>query len=76
MIGMTKGGLRRPGRRSGPCAGTGERSAAAWSTLSGTIYLIRGEEEEGELLRARADCDIQDFLGQLSESMRSQAPSA
>lgn len=54
---------------------TGQRSAAAWSTLSAAVYAIRGADEEDELLRAMADRDLQEFLGELGRDIRDQAPS-
>lgn len=54
----------------------GQRSALAWSTLSSAIYAIRGADEEDELLRGRADRDIEDFLDRLGQLMRDNPPSA
>ncbi|WP_061291893.1 UvrD-helicase domain-containing protein [Azotobacter vinelandii] len=54
---------------------TGQRSAAAWSTLSSAVYAIRGADEDDELPRDRADRDIQNFLGTLGQDIRGQAPS-
>ncbi|UJB31375.1 UvrD-helicase domain-containing protein [Chromobacterium sp. Beijing] len=54
---------------------TGQRSAAAWSTLSSAVYAIRGADEDNELLRDRADRDIQDFLGRLRQDIRDETPS-
>ncbi|SFD18831.1 Superfamily I DNA or RNA helicase [Cupriavidus sp. OV038] len=54
---------------------TGQRSAAAWSVLSSAVYAIRGADEDDELLRERADRDIQSFLGKLRQGIRGQAPS-
>ncbi|WP_454734297.1 UvrD-helicase domain-containing protein [Cupriavidus pauculus] len=54
---------------------TGQRSAAAWSTLSSAVYAIRGAEEDDELLRDRADRDIQTFLDRLRQDIGDQAPS-
>nr|WP_145546454.1 ATP-dependent helicase [Variovorax boronicumulans] len=53
----------------------GQRSAAAWTTLSSTLYAVRGAEEESEVLRARADRDMQDFLAALGAEVRGYAPS-
>ena len=58
---------------------TGQRSATAWLTLSSAVYAIRGadeEDEEDELLRDRADREIQDFLGGLGRDTRGEVPSA
>jgi superfamily I DNA/RNA helicase len=54
---------------------TGQRCAAAWSTLSSAVYAIRGADEDNELLRDRADRDIQDFLGRLGQDIRDETPS-
>lgn len=54
---------------------TGQRSAAAWSTLSSAVYTIRGVDEEDELRRDRADRDIQSFLAGLGQDIRGEAPS-
>lgn len=53
----------------------GQRRAAAWSALSSTVYAIRGADEDDELLRTRADQDIQNFLSALGQDIRGQAPS-
>lgn len=54
---------------------SGERSAAAWLTLSSAIYVIRGVDEEDEIQRYRADQDIQGFLDALGREVRVQMPS-
>lgn len=54
---------------------TGQRSAAAWSALSSTVYAIRGVDEDDELRRERADRDIQSFLGELRRDIRDAPPS-
>ncbi|TPG23475.1 UvrD-helicase domain-containing protein [Variovorax guangxiensis] len=53
----------------------GQRSATAWLKLSSAVYAIRGADEADELLRDRADRDIQDFLGRLGQDIRGEAPS-
>jgi superfamily I DNA/RNA helicase len=54
----------------------GQRNAAAWLTLSNTVYAIRGADEDNELLRDRADRDIQNFLDKLGQDIRGQTPSS
>lgn len=54
---------------------TGQRSAAAWLTLSNAVYALVGADEEDELLRDRADRDLQEFLGSLGHDIRGEAPS-
>jgi superfamily I DNA/RNA helicase len=54
---------------------TGQRSAAAWSTLSSTLYAVRGADEDDELRRGRADRELHAFLGPLGQDIRAQAPS-
>lgn len=53
----------------------GLRSAAAWLTLSNAVYAIRGIDEDDELLRDLADRDIQNFLRELGQDIRGEAPS-
>jgi len=55
---------------------TGQRSAEAWLKLSSAVYQIRGADNEDEILRDRADREIQDFLDRLSQSVRDKIPSA
>lgn len=55
---------------------SGQRSAAAWSTLSSAVYAIRGVDEDDEVQRYRADQDIQGFLVALGQIVRAQIPTA
>lgn len=55
---------------------SGERSAAAWSTLSSAVYAIRGVDEDDEIKRYRADEDVQGFLAALGREVRAQMPTA
>lgn len=54
----------------------GQRGAAAWLTLSSAVYAIRGADDDNQLLRDRADRDIEDFLDRLGQGIRGEAPSA
>lgn len=55
---------------------SGERNAAAWSTLSSAVYAIRGVDEGDEIQRYRVDQDIQSFLNALGQEVRAQMPTA
>jgi superfamily I DNA/RNA helicase len=55
---------------------TGQRSSAAWLTLSRTVYAIRSVDEDDELLRELVDRETQNFLGELGQDIRREAPSA
>ena len=55
---------------------TGQRSAPAWSRLSGAVYALRGAAEDDEVLRSRVDRELQSFLGELGRDLRAHAPSA
>lgn len=54
----------------------GQRSAAAWSTLSSAVYAARGVDEDDEVRRHRVDQDIEGFLTVLGLEIRAQLPSS
>ena len=54
---------------------TGQRSAAAWLSLSSTVNALRGADEEHEFLRSCADREIKDFLSTLGTEIRDETPS-
>ncbi|MDP9530351.1 UvrD-helicase domain-containing protein [Pseudomonas protegens] len=55
---------------------SGQRNAAAWSTLSSAVYAIRGVDEDDEARRYRVDRDIQGFLDALGLHVRPRVPTA
>jgi superfamily I DNA/RNA helicase len=54
----------------------GQRSAAAWHTLTKAVYALHAVADESEVLRGRIDLEIQTFLIQLRQLLEAQAPSA
>lgn len=56
--------------------GVGARNANAWSSLSSALYALRGTDEEDEGPRHRVDAEINEFLFDLRETMRTSAPQA
>lgn len=53
----------------------GQRSASAWTKLSNAVYKIRGADNEDQILRVRADREIQNFLSRLSQIVNDSTPS-